>query len=90
MDSELNALHSNQPWSLVPSHLTMKVISSKWVYKINDDIWYHECYRARLVAKGFDQQKGIDFFETFSPMVKASIVRIVVSVALSSQWQFNR
>jgi hypothetical protein len=43
-------------------------------------------YKARLVAKGFKQCYGIDYGDTFSPVVKASTVHIVLSLAVSRGW----
>nr|GEZ17458.1 ribonuclease H-like domain-containing protein [Tanacetum cinerariifolium] len=43
-------------------------------------------YKARLVANGSSQQLGIDCDETFSPVVKPAIIRIVLSLAVSRKW----
>ena len=43
-------------------------------------------YKARLVAKGFTQRPGVAFHATFSPVVKRTTVRIVLSVALRHNW----
>jgi hypothetical protein len=71
MNTEFDALLKNGTWSLVPSSPNINIVGSKWVFRIkrkaNGQI---ERYKARLVAKGFHQQLGIDFAETYSPMVK--------------------
>ena len=45
-----------------------------------------ERYKARLVAKGYNQTHGLDYFETFSQVVKFATIRIVLTFALSSKW----
>lgn len=47
-------------------------------------------YKARLVAKGFQQIAGVNYFETFSPVVKSATVRVVISLAVMNQWQIRQ
>ena len=63
------------------------MIGSKWVFRIkhNSDGTISR-YKARLVAKGFHQTHGEDYTETFSPVMKASTVRIVLSLAVMNKW----
>jgi len=91
MQEEIQALHSNHTWSLVPSHPSMNVIGSRWVYKIKRHADGRiDRYKARLVARGFSQQEGIDYLETFSPVVKPTTVRLVLTIAVSYGWNIHQ
>ena len=59
-----------------------EVVNLKWIYKIklNEDVDIQN-HKARLVARGFTQKPGIDFYETFSPVVCLETTRIVIVVA---------
>ncbi|KAM0027867.1 putative RNA-directed DNA polymerase [Helianthus debilis subsp. tardiflorus] len=91
MHEELDALHQNRTWTLVPRPSSANVVGSKWVYRIK----YHsdgtiERYKARLVAQGYTQIPGLDYSHTFSPVVKASTVRIVLSLAVLNSWKLHQ
>lgn len=47
-------------------------------------------YKVRLVAKGFFQLEGVEFSETFSPVVKSTIVTLVLALATASQWNLHQ
>jgi hypothetical protein len=63
------------------------VIDCKWVYKINHKAdGSLDRYKAKLDAKGFKQRFGIDYEDTFSPVVKYATIRIILSIAMSRGW----
>ncbi|KAJ0852435.1 putative RNA-directed DNA polymerase [Helianthus annuus] len=90
MDCEFNALLQNATWELVP-HTSTTPIGCKWVYRIkrNPDGSIDK-YKARFVAKGFHQQYGKDYFETFSPVTKPVTIRTILSIALSKNWPLRQ
>jgi histone deacetylase 1/2 len=91
MEAEFDALHRNRTWSLVPRPPGTNVISCKWIYKtkLRADGSLDK-HKARLVARGFTQQYGIDYLDTFSPVVKAATVRLVLSLAVSRDWHLRQ
>ncbi|CAL2258391.1 unnamed protein product [Prunus armeniaca] len=91
ISEESNALLQNQTWSLVPPFPTHTPVGCKWVFRIKrhfDGIVEH--YKAYLVAKGFHQRPDIDYFETFSPIVKPATIRNVLSLAVSRWWSLRQ
>ncbi|GJU93983.1 uncharacterized mitochondrial protein-like protein [Tanacetum coccineum] len=71
MNNELSALESNSTWELTFLPPNKQAIGSKWVFRIkyNANVTV-ERYKARIVAKGFNQKEGIDYIETFAPVAK--------------------
>ncbi|GJY79224.1 putative RNA-directed DNA polymerase [Tanacetum coccineum] len=87
MNNEMEALFRNKTWVLVDLPPNRKTIGSKWLWKIKyKSTGEIERYKARLVAKEFSQRDGIDFEETFSPVVKMVTVRCVISLAVHNNW----
>ena len=65
----------------------MNIVGSKWMFRIKWKVdGYVECYKARLVTKGFLQQPGVDFSETYSPVIKPITIRTVLSMAITTGW----
>ena len=91
MQEEYNALLQNNTWQLVPRPPNTNIVSGKWIFrqKFHSDGSLSR-YKARWVCRGFSQQQGIDYEETFSPVVKPSTIRTVLSVVVSSSWPIHQ
>jgi hypothetical protein len=57
-----------------------RALKNKWVYKLKEEDGGKKWYKARLLLKGFAQKKGIDFDEIFSPIVKMTSIRTILSI----------
>ncbi|WVZ85267.1 hypothetical protein U9M48_032214 [Paspalum notatum var. saurae] len=91
MADEFSALMSNRTWELVPRPPNANVVSGKWVYrhKLKPDRSLDR-YKARWVLRSFSQQEGIDFDQTFSPVIKPATIRVVLSLALAANWSVRQ
>jgi hypothetical protein len=87
MKEELDALHKNNTWDQVDLPFEKSVVGCKWVYKIKTcSDGTVDRYKARLVARGFTQEYGVDYEETFAPIACLSSVRALLAVAASQHW----
>lgn len=82
MSDEINSLHENNTWSLVNLPQGKVALRNAWVfktkYKSDGNI---DKFKARLVIKGCSQKYGIDYHETFSPVVRYESIRAIFAVA---------
>ena len=91
MTSEISALDANNSWTIVPLPPGKKDIGCKCVFKIkylaSGEV---DRFKAQLVAKDFNQREGIDYQETFSPVVKMVTVRSVLALAATEKWHVHQ
>ena len=82
MQDEMKSLHENHTYDLAKLPKGKRALENRWIFRVK-----HESnsaslrYKARLVVKGFRQRKGVDFNEIFSPVVKMSSIRTMLSLA---------
>lgn len=81
-------MKKNETWELVSQPLNKDVIGVKWIYKTkwnpNGSILKH---KVRLVVKGYVQQFGVDYNETFAPVARMDTIRALVSLATEKGWE---
>jgi hypothetical protein len=87
MNLEFDALIHNDTETLIPLTFDMNTVGCKWVFRLkHKSDGSIDCHKACLVAKGFHQQPGVYFAETYSPIVKPTTICLVFSLAISSGW----
>lgn len=91
MSSEIDAFARNGTFVLVPRKPDVNVIGCRWIYKnkFNSD-GTPRCCKSRLVAKGYKEEYGRDYTETFSPVVKATTLRLVLDISVSYSWPIQQ
>lgn len=88
---ELDAHLRNNTWKVVAKEPNTKEISAKWVFKIKDSAGEEPIrFKARLVARGFSQQQGVDYKEIFSPVVRTDSIRMLFSVCAQFDLEYKQ
>lgn len=91
MDREMESLHSNEVWELVEPPPDRKIVGSKWIFRKKMDAnGTVNRYKARLVAQGCSQRFGLDYEETFSPVVCFESVRSVIGLGAHHKLQLHQ
>ena len=84
MHEELHQFQRNEVWTLVPCPTDSTIIGTKWVFKNKaDENGVVVRNKARLVSKGYCQEMGIDFDDSFAPVSRLEAVRILLAFAAS-------
>ena len=87
MNEEIESLRNAQTWSLVNRPKKVSVLKNRWVFKMKTNSKGHiERYKARLVVKGFEHKGGIDYGETFTPVVRINSIRLILALAAKNGW----
>jgi hypothetical protein len=88
---QLCSLEANHTWEVVDKPKGANLISTKWVFKVkmlpNGQI---DKYKARLCARGFTQEYGVDYFETFAPVIRMESLRILLAIAATLDWEIHQ
>lgn len=91
MQSEIDAFDHNRTWTLVPPPNGCQPVGCKLVFllklQLNGELNRH---KVRLVVKRFTQTFGFDYFDTFSPVVKPSTVRLILSLVVTFSWPIKQ
>lgn len=91
MHAKIDVLAENVTWELVPRSPSQNVIGCEWVFKTKlcaDGTL--DRLKARLVAKDYNQREDVDFYETFSPVIKPGSIRTVLTIATVKHWPIRQ
>ena len=87
MNNEIEAIERNNTWDLIDLIVDENAIGVKWVYKTKlNEKGEIEKHKERLVARGFSQQLGIDYGETFTLVSILDTVCFVLAIAKQNKW----
>lgn len=91
MEDEIKSLNENKTWNLVELPKDKKAIKTKWIFKtkkdLNGKIVRH---KARLVAKGYSQRYGVDYEETYAPVVRYTSIRFLMALAARNNLKIHQ
>jgi len=91
MVEEYNSIIWNNVWDVVPRPQGKSVVSSRWLYKVNqttnDSV---EKHKASFIARGFSQVEGINYDDTFSPVARYSSIRSMLALSAQIGWKIHQ
>ena len=90
MIEEIQSLLKNKTWILVKKPDTQRLMSCKWIFKKKVEVGNKVRFKARLVARGFTQEEGVDYNEVFSPVVKHASIRILLAIVAQKNWHLEQ
>jgi len=88
---EIGRLESFGTWQLVKRPTNTNIVGCRWVFREKHDAEGKVAkYRARIVARGFTQEFGVDYEETFAPVAKLPSIRAVIALAIQHSWELHQ
>ena len=88
IQNELESLKKSHTWELTERPKNANIVDCQWVLRIKKDATGEiEKYKAHLVAKGFTQIYGIDYYETYAPVARLSSIRLLLTIAARNGWK---
>lgn len=90
MKKEIEAVEQNKTWSLTTLPPGQKLINLKWVFKLKKDTAGNIIkHKARIVAKGYVQRRGIDFEEIFAHVTRLETVLLLLALVAKQSWEVH-
>jgi hypothetical protein len=90
IETELQELNCQNTWKLIPLPPGRKALKGRWVLKLKQPPGKNPIYKARWVAKGFQQKPGVDFSETFANTVNPVTYRLILALAAYNDWEIQQ
>lgn len=91
MNEEYQSIMKADVWEIVPRLEGKSVATSKWIYKINHDVYGSiDKYKAWFMPRGFSQKEGEDYHETFALVFNYTYIRSIISLTVMMGWNLHQ
>ena len=91
IEEELSTLKDAGTWELVDAPEGVNIVGSKWVFRAKKDATGNFVrYKARLVAQGFSQVPGVDYFDTFAPVARLASIQAILAIAAMEDYEIHQ
>ena len=91
MVEKYDSIIRNSAWEVVPRLKGNSIVGSRWIYKVKQEAYGSvEKHKARFVARGFSQVEGINYDETFAPVIRYSSIISIPTLSMHMGWQIHQ